>query len=124
MPRPSRFINDISSACLKRVASDSPTPAGGFMSPRMRPFNDFRPYSAAPAAASTGSGGNRGDDASSPAQSSPDVSEGMRIEHVKFGCGTIVSVDRSMHDVRIEVDFDNAGRKTLLLRFARFTIIG
>lgn len=49
-----------------------------------------------------------------------DLREGQRIEHSRFGNGTIVKIDKSHDDVRISVDFDNTGNKTLLLKFARF----
>ncbi|MDE6817954.1 MAG: hypothetical protein K2J09_02150, partial [Muribaculaceae bacterium] len=52
-----------------------------------------------------------------------DVSEGMVIEHLKFGRGVIAEVDRSMDDTRIVVDFESEGRKTLLLKYARFTVV-
>jgi len=53
-----------------------------------------------------------------------ELTEGMRIEHSKFGQGTVAEVDSSRADTRITVDFDNTGRRVLLLRFARFSIIG
>ena len=47
----------------------------------------------------------------------------MRVEHSKFGQGTVAKIDNSMADTRITVDFDNTGSRVLLLKFARFTII-
>ena len=113
MPRPSRFLTDISPEYLRRVA-DSGIAAEAPVRPQMRPLDSFRPYAPGPRAAAP---------AAPSAASDVNVSEGMRIEHLKFGRGTIAEVDRSLSDVRIVVDFDNAGRKTLLLKFARFTIL-
>ncbi|MDE7442939.1 MAG: UvrD-helicase domain-containing protein, partial [Muribaculaceae bacterium] len=53
-----------------------------------------------------------------------DLVEGMEISHSRFGHGTIIEIDTSMTDTRITVEFDNIGSKTLLLKFAKFTIIG
>lgn len=47
----------------------------------------------------------------------------MRIEHPRFGKGTIIAVDTSQPDARIQVAFDNSGDKTLLLKFAKFALI-
>ena len=52
------------------------------------------------------------------------LSEGMVIEHSRFGRGTITNIDISHADPRITVDFNNLGSRVLLLKFARFNIIG
>ena len=52
------------------------------------------------------------------------LSEGMVIEHSRFGRGTITNIDVSHADPRITVDFNNLGSRVLLLKFARFNIIG
>ena len=51
------------------------------------------------------------------------LSEGMIIEHSRFGRGTITNIDISHADPRITVD-NNLGSRVLLLKFARFNIIG
>lgn len=48
---------------------------------------------------------------------------GMRIEHSRFGNGSIVKIDTSNPETRILVKFNNVGFKTLLLKYARFNII-
>lgn len=54
----------------------------------------------------------------------PDILNiGMRIEHSRFGKGTITEIDRSHADVRIRVDFDNTDTKVLLLKFAQFKVL-
>ena len=47
----------------------------------------------------------------------------MRIEHAKFGKGTIVNVDNSGPDARITVDFDSSDSRTLMLKFAKFAVL-
>lgn len=47
----------------------------------------------------------------------------MRIEHAKFGMGTIVNVDNSGPDARITVEFDSTDSRTLMLKFAKFAIV-
>ncbi len=48
----------------------------------------------------------------------------MQIVHARFGTGIITEIDSVSTDPRIVVEFDNVGSKTLLLKFARFNIIG
>lgn len=53
-----------------------------------------------------------------------ELAEGMVIEHQRFGTGKITTIDTSSADARVVVEFANTGIKTLLLKFARFKIIG
>lgn len=55
---------------------------------------------------------------------SSELQAGMKIEHSRFGTGTITNIDTDSTDHRITVVFDNVGEKTLLLKFAKFKIIG
>lgn len=55
---------------------------------------------------------------------SSELQAGMKIEHSRFGTGTITNIDTNSTDHRITVVFDNVGEKTLLLKFAKFKIIG
>ncbi|MDE6611721.1 MAG: UvrD-helicase domain-containing protein [Muribaculaceae bacterium] len=53
-----------------------------------------------------------------------ELAEGQRINHPNFGLGIIRRIDTSMADDRIVVEFSATGtRRTLLLKFARFTIL-
>ena len=51
-----------------------------------------------------------------------ELDEGCRINHTRFGAGEVLSIDQS-GDPKIIVKFDNAGVKTLLLKFAKFIIV-
>ena len=55
---------------------------------------------------------------------SSELQAGLIIEHSRFGTGTITNIDTDSTDHRITVVFDNVGEKTLLLKFAKFKIIG
>ena len=50
--------------------------------------------------------------------------EGNVIEHQRFGVGTVVKVEGTGENMKATVDFRNTGTKQLLLKFARYTIIG
>lgn len=52
------------------------------------------------------------------------LKEGNVIEHQRFGVGTVVKVEDSGENAKATVTFKNAGTKQLLLKFARYTIIG
>lgn len=49
--------------------------------------------------------------------------DGMRVEHQKFGFGTVKAVDIASPDKKAVVNFDLLGDKTLLLSFAKLMII-
>lgn len=51
------------------------------------------------------------------------VKEGCRVSHSQFGLGYVVKLDGSMPNTRATVNFDQAGEKKLLLKFARLSII-
>ena len=44
---------------------------------------------------------------------------GERVEHVKFGRGSIVRVEAIAGDHKVVVAFDDYGEKTLLAKFAK-----
>ncbi|MCR5003424.1 MAG: UvrD-helicase domain-containing protein [Bacteroidales bacterium] len=48
---------------------------------------------------------------------------GMRIEHNKFGKGTIFSMEGKLPDTKAVIDFDGLGRKVLILKFAKIKIL-
>ena len=52
------------------------------------------------------------------------LKEGNVIEHQRFGVGTVVKIEGSGENTKATVAFKNAGTKQLLLKFARYTIIG
>ena len=52
------------------------------------------------------------------------VEVGRLIEHERFGRGEVVRLEGSGDNCKATVRFENAGEKQLLLKFARFKIIG
>ena len=58
------------------------------------------------------------------APSASDLHEGARIEHQRFGVGTVVRIEGTGENTKATVEFRNAGTKHLLLKFAKFKIIG
>ena len=139
MCRPSRFLGDINPAYLHLDTNDSLV----YGAPKVRPTQNYyasmmasarslnsirrtegRPVSTInnrpPVAASPQKSSTGGIYTQHPAAS---LSEGMRIEHAKFGKGTIVNVDHSRPDARITVDFDSSDSRTLMLKFAKFAVL-
>lgn len=51
------------------------------------------------------------------------LSEGMKVEHPKFGYGTVIQMDTSGADRKARINFAEIGEKTLLLSFAKLRII-
>ena len=56
--------------------------------------------------------------------SASDLHEGCTIEHQRFGVGTVVRIEGTGENTKLTVDFRNVGTKQLLLKFAKFKIIG
>ncbi|MDQ2658015.1 MAG: ATP-binding domain-containing protein, partial [Bacteroidota bacterium] len=48
---------------------------------------------------------------------------GMKVEHPKFGFGTVINMDLSGADRKAKINFSEVGEKTLLLSFAKLRII-
>ncbi len=141
---PSRFIRDIdpqylSLATGSNISSNSTavnpienyrssfhSSSTSFSSPRRQFSNPSTPspsrlMSTTPSSTPIKQGNASGCDLHSVAELSVD----MKIEHARFGTGTIRKIDTSNPDPRIIVYFDNIReQKTLLLKFARFNIIG
>lgn len=60
-----------------------------------------------------------------PANSRPNIRAGQRVRHAQFGIGTVNSVvERTSGEWQAVVQFQNVGRKQLLLRYAKLEIIG
>jgi DNA helicase-2/ATP-dependent DNA helicase PcrA len=51
------------------------------------------------------------------------LKEGNVIEHQRFGIGVVVKVEGTGENTKATVEFQNAGTKQLLLKFAKYTII-
>ena len=51
------------------------------------------------------------------------MKEGMKVEHERFGMGKIITLSGNAGDLKAIVDFDEHGRKTLLLKFAKMRIV-
>ena len=58
------------------------------------------------------------------APSAGELREGCRIEHQRFGIGTVLKIEGTGENTKATVEFRNAGTKQLLLKFAKFKIIG
>lgn len=49
---------------------------------------------------------------------------GQRVYHKKFGEGTITKLEQESNDVKVDLEFDKAGHKRLMAKFAGLEIIG
>jgi DNA helicase-2/ATP-dependent DNA helicase PcrA len=56
-------------------------------------------------------------------QEAKELQVGNIIQHERFGRGEVVSIELSGNDRRAFVEFESAGKKQLLLKFAKFNII-
>ena len=49
--------------------------------------------------------------------------EGIRVSHKKFGEGTIIKTEPEGDDLKVDINFDKAGHKRLMAKFARLEIL-
>ncbi len=59
----------------------------------------------------------------SPSASATPLHEGNKIEHQRFGIGTVVRIEGSGENCKATVQFANSGTKQLLLKFAKYRVI-
>lgn len=52
-----------------------------------------------------------------------DLREGQRVEHIRFGLGTLSQIVSTADGGKVVIDFDQYGQKTLLLKYAKIRII-
>jgi DNA helicase-2/ATP-dependent DNA helicase PcrA len=52
-----------------------------------------------------------------------DLTEGDKVEHLKFGFGVVTKMDVNGTDRKATVKFDLVGEKTLLLSFAKLRML-
>ena len=140
--RPSRFIQDLDKRFVDmpdNVTSTTPSaPSFGNSWGRERTFGNrsfdtpHRPFKAPepPSQLKPVAGSRRIVSNDAPADLRDSVSssagmlrQGTRIRHERFGLGTIEAIEGVGDNCKISVTFDNVGRKQLLLKFAKFTII-
>ncbi|MCR4763937.1 MAG: UvrD-helicase domain-containing protein [Lachnospiraceae bacterium] len=85
--------------------------------PIRRAVPDKKPYSRAGAAA--GQTGLAGLSKGIPQGTEIDYKEGDRVRHVKYGDGTVLTMETGPKDVKVTVTFDTCGQKIMYAGFAR-----
>ncbi len=53
----------------------------------------------------------------------PNLSEGTKVEHIRFGKGKIIKIEGIGADTKAEILFENGALKKLLLRFAKLNVL-
>ena len=49
----------------------------------------------------------------------PDYTVGDRVDHVKYGVGTVTDMEKGPKDYKVTVMFDEAGQKIMYAAFAK-----
>ena len=121
---PSRFIDEIDASLIEGGEETPESSFGGGYGGRMPWDRDRsgygRGYQNAKPVASQFMADPKPAFASSSAGS---LSEGCRIEHQRFGIGKVLKIEGTGENTKATVEFQNAGTKQLLLKFAKFTIL-
>ena len=61
---------------------------------------------------------------SSTSSSAAGLQEGAKIEHQRFGIGTVLKIEGTGENTKATVEFVHSGTKQLLLKYAKFKVIG
>ena len=123
-PKPSLFDDEPETS---RTSGRSSLSEGNFKS--VRALNAAKRYmethSSHPASRSTGSAASSvsSSAASSAGSSSCGLQEGMKIEHQRFGRGTVLKIEGTGENTKATVEFVHSGTKQLLLKYAKFTVV-
>lgn len=124
-PKPSLFDDEPETS---RTSGRSSLSEGNFKS--VRALNAAKRYmeahSSHPASRGTGSSAasvSSSSTASSAGSSSCGLQEGMKIEHQRFGRGTVLKIEGTGENTKATVEFVHSGTKQLLLKYAKFTVV-
>lgn len=123
-PKPSLFDDEPETS---RTSGRSSLSEGNFKS--VRALNAAKRYmethSSHPASRGTGSSAASVSSftASSAGSSSCGLQEGMKIEHQRFGRGTVLKIEGTGENTKATVEFVHSGTKQLLLKYAKFTVV-
>ena len=123
-PKPSLFDDEPETS---RTSGRSSLSEGNFKS--VRALNAAKRYmethSSHPASRGTGSStaSVSSSTASSAGSSSCGLQEGMKIEHQRFGRGTVLKIEGTGENTKATVEFVHSGTKQLLLKYAKFTVV-
>ena len=130
-PKPSLFDDEPETSRTSgrsSVSGRSSLSEGNFKS--VRALNAAKRYmethSSHPASRSTGSSAasvSSSSTASSAGSSSCGLQEGMKIEHQRFGRGTVLKIEGTGENTKATVEFVHSGTKQLLLKYAKFTVV-
>ena len=129
-PKPSLFDDEPETSRTSgrsSVSGRSSLSEGNFKS--VRALNAAKRYmethSSHPASRSTGSSAASvsSSTASSAGSSSCGLQEGMKIEHQRFGRGTVLKIEGIGENTKATVEFVHSGTKQLLLKYAKFTVV-
>lgn len=123
-PKPSLFDDEPETS---RTSGRSSLSEGNFKS--VRALNAAKRYmethSSHPASRGTGfsTASVSSSTASSAGSSSCGLQEGMKIEHQRFGRGTVLKIEGTGENTKATVEFVHSGTKQLLLKYAKFTVV-
>ena len=118
--RPASSVSRPASSVSRPTSSVSSPVSSASESPRSS-FKSVRALNAAQRIMGTSSAGGSSSVSSSAASG---LKEGARIEHQRFGIGTVLKIEGAGENAKATVEFQNSGTKQLLLKFAKFTILG
>ena len=123
-----KFFADTPSATQSSPSASRPTPYNSAVNRPTTPTTSFsnfgnpsghRKLTRIPSATASQSSGG----ATKETSMHPNLKEGCTIEHDRFGIGIVTKIEGTGENTRAVVEFQNAGTKTLLLKFAKIKLV-
>jgi DNA helicase II / ATP-dependent DNA helicase PcrA len=134
--QPSRFLGELPDAVVERNLQEAKTPSfsTGFSGKRGWDANDSKTANAAFANDANATQQKRVVVSNVISNHTPspdfipnhpqDIIQGARVEHQKFGFGTVQSLEGGAHDAKATIIFENGvGEKKMMLNFAKLRVI-
>jgi DNA helicase-2/ATP-dependent DNA helicase PcrA len=127
---PSRFIDEIDSRYVNFENKAEQRGGGVSLKSFRRPSDFDRPKTTAPGATFKPPAGlkklsqtDAASSASPESETTPPLKVGYNVEHARFGKGKVTALEGKYPDQKATVFFPRVGQKTLILKFAKLSII-
>ena len=120
---PSRFLEEIDPMCIRVNKRFTASPAGALRTESVEPKGGFIGIKKSPAIRPATTAKVHTPSPDFKPSNTNNLAEGMKVEHPKFGFGTVTKIETEGINKKATIIFDNFGEKVLLLSFAKLRIL-
>jgi len=114
LTRPSRFLGELPQELLEEVRLQGRITRGSYFQDYARNKDNSNGHDTIRPSADAGSSGGR---------SAESINLGQRVKHPKFGEGIVLNYEGKGKNARVQINFDEAGGKWLVMSYARLEAV-